>query len=572
MKKYLIGVLLFICLYSCKREFLEKQPQGSLSPDQIQNQTGVEALLTGAYGLLNGNVRGTWGSYSAAPSQWLFGEVASDNAHKGSVASDQPNMNLIEQHKSNSANDNLAIMWRSYYEGILRCNNTLATLKAVQAGAQAFKQERALQIEAEAKMLRGHYYFFLRRLFEKIPYVDETMTVIDAAAQTNDGDVFPKIESDFRFAMANLPDAKYNNEPGRVDKMAATAYLGKLLLYQKKYTEALPLFTKVIAARPVITELNYADNFDVTKKNGPESVFVVQHSVNPDGTGDNANVGDMLSGMSGNAPTICCGFFQPTFDLVNAFKTDADGLPYLDNGYRNDPYKSDFGLSTTEKTKYTLNTSLHFDPRLDYTVGRRGVSFLDYGVMPGDAWILDPVFGGPFTAMKTMVPKSKFGVETVPGQPFLTAQNVSLIRLADVYLMAAECEIEGGNLAEGLRLINLIRQRAAKLQPKTIDGSVNGQPAANYQVGLYKSFSSKEQALNALRFERRLELAMEGHRFFDLVRWGIAQDVIASYSAFEGRINPLYAGISFNPKKRYYPIPQDQIDRSGGLLKQDPNY
>lgn len=574
MKKITYSILLItlIVLHGCKQDFLDKVPQGELSPIQIETQEGVEGLLVGAYGLLNGNVNGTWGNYASAPSQWLFGEVASDNAHKGSTGSDQPNMNLIESHQPTSTNDNLSVMWRNYYEGIQRCNSTLRTLVAVQESEERFSDERAAQIQGEARLLRAHYYFLLRRLFARIPYIDENIPVTEAAVQPNDSDVYPQIVADLRFAVDNLTATKYNNEVGRVDRVVAQAYLGKVLLYLGEYDEALTLFNAVIASRPTIIGLNYWDNFDLDTENGPEAIFAVQHAVNPDGSGDNANVGDMLSGLYGTSPVGCCGFYQPTIDLVNAYKVDANGLPYLDNSYRDNPYISDLGLSGAAKTNYSVNTNLRFDPRLDYNIGRRGVQYLDYGVMPGDPWIRDPAYAGPFIIIKTMVPQSRFASHTVAGAPYITALDVNLIRLSDVILMAAECNIELGNLGEALRLVNLVRQRAANIPHKTLDGTEGGTPAANYQVGLYASFPNAEYARTALRFERRLELAFEGHRFYDLVRWGVAEQVVSSYSSFEGSLLEAYRGISFAPRNAYYPLPQDQIDQSRGTLQQDPNY
>lgn len=554
----------------CKQEFLDQVPQGQLSTDQITTTKGVEDLLIGAYGLMNGNISGTWGNYASAPSQWLFGEVAADNAHKGSNSSDQTFMNDIEHHKPTSINDNLSNFWNNYYEGIIRCNNTLSVLSKVQAGSGTkFEAARATMIEAEAKMLRAHYYFFLYRLFRNIPYLDENTTTSEAANIKNDQDVLPRIEADLQFAVANLSVEPPLGQIGRSTKTAAQAYLGKVYLYQKKYPEALALFKEVIAAKPAIGTLPFENNFQVATENGPESIFTAQHTINPDNSGDNANVGDMLGGLYGTAPVNCCGFNQPSIDLANAYKVDANGLPLLDDSYRNNPYVSDFGLSGADKTNYKVDQTLSFDPRLDYTVGRRGVPYRDWGIMPGDAWIRDPAFAGPFVGVKDMIDIAEFPGNTVSGEPYMTSLNVNLIRLADVYLMAAECAIETGDLAYALKMVNDVRARAAKLPPVMIGST----PAANYKVGLYPSFPSPEYARKAVRFERRLELAMEGHRFFDLVRWGIAKEAIESYSQFEGQFLPNNKGLTFDRSKHtYYPIPQAQIDRSNGSLTQNEGY
>lgn len=545
---------------SCGKEFLQKLPQGQLSEPQVGNKDGVEGALIGAYSILNGNVSGTWGNYASAPSQWLFGEVASDNAHKGSELTDQTPMNMIETYNAISTNDNLSQMWQVYFEGILRCNNTLKLLAADQAGPKEISAERAKEIEAEAKMLRGHYNFYLWRIFKNVPIITEAITTAEAQTIPNDKDITPTIEEDFKFAVANLPATKIKDEFGRMDKNAAKAYLGKLYLYQKKYAQALTLFKEVMAGKD-ITTMPYWNNFDVTKENGPEVVMVAKHAINSNGAADNSNVGDMLSGLYGSSPVGCCGFYQPTIDLVNSFQVDANGLPLSTTAYRATPYLSDLKNPTDS---YALDVTLKFDPRLDYTVGRRGVSYLDYGIMPGNAWIRDAKYAGPFVTIKTMIPVAQFATNAAPGANYLTGLDVNIIRLADVWLMAAECEVEANNLPGALKLVNDIRKRAATLPAKKTGTGAN---AAAYNVKPYPSFANQADARTAVRTERRIELAMEGHRFFDLVRWGVAKSVLESYSSFEGTYLPAYKGLTFSANSEYWPVPQVEIDRSNGALK-----
>ncbi len=570
MKLYykISALVVLLGIGACNESFLERSPQGQLADEQVQNTKAVEWLLTGAYGLMNGNRDGTWGNYASAPSQWLFGEVAGDNAHKGSELADQAVMFDIEMHTAISVNEHLSTMWNNYYEGVTRCNTTLRQLKVVQETAtDKFTDQRAREIEAEAKMLRGHYYFFLWRVFKNIPYIDETVPTAEAAKVPNNVDVLPMIEADFLFAVQNLPpDGKPLGDAGRVDQVAAKAYLGKVYLYQQKHAEALVLFKEVIDARPNLEGLPFLNNFDVNTENGPESIFAAQHAINPDGGGDNANVGDMLGGLYGSAPANCCGFFNPSFDLVNSFRVTSQGLPMLDGSFRTNPYKSDFGLTGSAKDNYTVDNTLAIDPRLDYTVGRRGVPYHDWGIMPGDAWLRDPAFSGPFVAYKHMIDQADFPGNTQSGGTnYVTSLNVNIIRLADVYLMAAECAAETGDLAYALARVNNVRARAATIPHK----SVGGAPVAAYDVKPYPAFANKDYALDAIRFERRLELALEGHRFFDLVRWGTAKQVLEGYSAFEGGLISSYRGLQFTEKNNYFPIPQEQIDRSGGTLVQN---
>ncbi|ALL04730.1 hypothetical protein AQ505_04060 [Pedobacter sp. PACM 27299] len=568
MKKinYIIFAICMITAAGCSKSFLEKNAQAELIPEQLTTQKGVEALLTGAYGLLNGNLNGTWGNYGAAPSQWLLGEAISDNAHKGSSDGDQPNMTALEIHEANSNNDNLENLWVRCFEGIVRCNNTLKYLALVQASDKSFPADRAAEIAGEARLLRAHYNFYLVRVFKNVPLITETTT---ESAVDNMKDIYPAIVEDLKFAVANLKPTSPKGEIGRVNQIAAKAYLGKVYLYQKKYLDALPLFNDVIAARPTIESLPFTNNFDVTKENGPEAIFSVQHSVGTDGTGgENGNVGDMLNFPYGSTPISCCGFFQPSFDLTNAFKVTPDGLPFLDGNYRLKPYISDYGMTDAEKLSYVLDRTIEFDPRVDYTMGRRGVEYLDWGIMPGDAWIRGVTIGGPFVAIKNVIKASEIAGNTGPGNPNVTGLNVNIIRLADVYLMAAECEVEAGSLPLAMNLVNKVRARAALLPKKQAVGG----NAAVYKVNPYLSFPDQVYGRNAVRFERRMELAMEGHRFYDLVRWGIAKKTMTDYFAFEGTYLKFLTKAVMEDKDEYFPIPQSQIDRSKGILKQNPGY
>src|SRR5690606_10012312 len=157
-------------------------------------------------------VSGTWDHYASAPSQWVFGEMAADNAHKGSELTDQTPMNMIESYNVISTNGNLARMWQVYFEGVLRCNNTLRLLEADQTADQEITEERAQEIQGEPRMLRAHYYFFLWRVFRNVPIISEAITTEEAQNIPNDQDVLPFIEEDLKFALANLPEGKINDE------------------------------------------------------------------------------------------------------------------------------------------------------------------------------------------------------------------------------------------------------------------------------------------------------------------------------------------------------------------------
>ena len=540
---------------SCSSDFLDVKPQGQLAPSQLETPSGVEASLISSYTMLNGSVSGTWGTYAAAPSHWLWGDVAADNAHKGSDPGDQPDLGAIETHNPITANSSLSEIWDRRFEGILRTNNTLKLLRNT---PELTSVPRGTVVQAEARFLRAHYYFDLWRLFKYVPYIDENTE--NPAAVANDKDIIADIEADMLYAQQNLPATKHLNQVGRADKHAANAYLGKIYLYQKKYAQALPLFQEVIAAKPDLVTLDFRDNFDVTRKNGPEAIFDVQASVQDGTGGDRGNVGDMLNNpFLGSLPVSCCGFFSPSFDLANAYRVDAQGLPDFQNHHAT-YFPSSFDAD------FQVPTQLALDPRLDYTLGRQGIPYRDWGIMAGNSWIRNPGYGGPFVPYKNVTDAAAIASHTVPGATNVNDLNIHLIRLADVYLMAAECYVHTGDLPAALILVNKVRERAAKLPAKQITVGGNKVNAANYKVSGYASFPDAAFALQAIQWERRLELALEGHRFYDLRRWGILQSTLADYAAYESKKLSYVVPIPEN--EFYYPIPQAQIDRSKGVLKQ----
>ncbi|GAB3225049.1 RagB/SusD family nutrient uptake outer membrane protein [Spirosoma arcticum] len=545
---------------SCSDRFLEVNPQAQLTPVQLQTSAGVEAALVGAYAMLNGNLYGQasyqFNTFSGAASLWVWGDVAADNAHKGSDPGDQPDIGAIETHNPISANIDLALIWEKRFEGVVRCNNTLKLL----AAATGLKSTpRAKTIEAEARFLRAHYYFDMWRIFKFVPYITDLTP--DPSAVANDKDIISDIEADMLFARQNLTAAKQNNEVGRADLNAAKAYLGKIYMYQRKYALALPLLNEVIAAKADLITMDFRDNFDVTKKNGPEMVFDVQSSVQDGTNGERGNVGDILNNpYGGSLPVTCCGFFQPSFDLANAYRVDANGLPDMANIHTS-YFPSSFDPN------FQVPVTLAVDTRLDYTVGRQGVPYRDWGLMAGNSWIRNPGAGGPFVPYRNVTDAAQIAAHTQPGISYLSDLNIHIIRLADVYLMAAECAANTNNLTTALTLVNKVRARAARLPKKQIEVGGAMIDAAMYNVGQYTSFTDLAMANRAIQWERRLEFAMEGgHRFFDLRRWGILKQTLDAYAAYESKKLSYVRTIS--KEDYYYPIPQSQIDRSQGVLKQ----
>ena len=425
-----------------------------------------------------------------------------------------------------------------------------------------------------------------------VPYVDETVTY-DAGNYfiSNDTLIWGAIENDFRYAMENLPEVMIAR--GRCNKYAAEAYLAKTYIFQGqsdagKFEKAKPLLDDLIqngvtAAGDHYALLpHYADNFNLDNKNSTESVFAAQMSTNDGGMGYNGNYGDVLNypypvdSDPNTAPGVCCGFFQPSQFLVNHFKTDAvTGLPDPDH-FNEVPVKNDDGLTSNQP--FTPETGT-LDPRLDWTVGRRGIPYLDWGTHPGHDWIREQESYGPYSPIKNTFYKSQLAQNSDPGfwTTGATPNNVNLVRYADVLLWAAEVEIEIGDREKGREYVNRVRGRAA--DPAGWVTLPSGQFAANYKIGIYTTpWTDKESALKALRYERMLELGMEGHRFFDLVGWGIADQEINGYLAKESTFRTYLQVAHFTKGvNEYFPIPQAQIDLSTGLdgvatLKQNPGY
>ncbi|CAG5007434.1 SusD-like protein P25 [Dyadobacter sp. CECT 9275] len=572
MKKFVIilsSVVLGI-LSSCSDSFLDVNPKAALSATTLQNKTGVNALLVGAYALLDGwaTAEGAYRSYNVGADNWVYGSVASDDAYKGTNAGDQPPISLIEQ--GNIAADNIYFRgkWRGMYDGIARTNDVLQTLEKATDLTDA---ERA-QIIAEARFLRGHYHFELKKMFNMVPYIDEKTydpLNLESTKLPNTTDIYPKIEEDLKAAYAVLPTSQ--SQPGRPTKWAAGALLAKVYLFQKKYPDAKVLLEAIVASNKYRLVDKYHDNFQASTNNNAESIFEVQYSVN-DGAagGENGNIGSTLNyPYGGGAFTTCCGFFQPSVNLVNSFKTDANGLPLLDT-YNDTDIPNDQGIeSTAPFTPYAGN----LDPRLDWTVGRRGIPYLDWGIHPGKAYIRDQAYAGPYSPKKHVMHKTD---PTFSSNNRLNANNFRLIRYAQVLLWLAEIEVEVGDLEKARGYVNQIRARAAK--PEGFVKNADGTPAANYVIKEYPAtWTDREFARKAVRFEERLELGMEGNRRFDLVRWGIAAENMNAYYAVEGNKRAYLKGSQFvKGKHEYFPIPIQEILNSqvGGkaTLTQNPNY
>lgn len=572
------GLLVVLFLGSCKKDFLEVPPLGSLNEKNLANSEGVDRLLTGAYSLLDG-VGGAGSGNGISSSNWVFGSIASDEAYKGSTLGDLPDIMPIETYSATPSNSLFNSKWRVLYDAIQRCNDVLR----IMALAEDMTAAQKSAVAAEVRFLRGHYHFEAKKMWNQVPYVDETITyAANNLNVPNNKDIWPEIEADFKYAVENLPATQ--PLPGRANSWAAKAYLSKVYVFQGKFVGAKSLLTEVINSGVTSKGQKYGlirfpDNFNAAHKNSAESIFAVQFSVNDNADGRNGNRGDRLNGPYNWGPLGGSGFFQPSQSLVNSFRVDENGLPFLDTFNELD-VKNDQGLTSIQP--FTPD-HMPLDPRLDWTVGRRGIPYLDWGNHPGQSAVREQATGGPYAPIKTVYYKSQQGVLSDASAQYgvHTANNYAIIRFSDVLLMAAEAEAQTGDLGRATELVNQVRQRASDpgswvhkyIDPNAPEKGFSQEPAANYKIGLYPVFGDLAFALKAIRFERKLELAMEGHRFFDLVRSKTAGTELSKYIAKEKTLRAHYSTVTFTEgKNEYFPIPQAQIDLSRAVLQQNPGY
>jgi hypothetical protein len=559
MKNIIISFLLIglmgIVFYACTEDFLDAPPQAALDEGTLGNQAGVEAALISAYSMLDG-WNDDWGTFSppwgGAGSNWVWGSVTSDDSYKGSESGDQLEIQQIELYQWAPGNVYFNVKFQALYEGIARSNATIGLMKKTEGLSEIDR------IEGEARFLRGHYHFDAWKMWKNVPYYTEED---DDFRKPNTEDIIPRIVEDFQFAANNLPSVQ--GAVGRATSGAAQAYLGKVLLYNGDYSGAKTQLDAVVNSGIYALSPCFHDPFTQELENGPEMVFSIQASVN-DGSseGQNGNFADRLNYPNGGGSFGCCGFHQPSQNLVNSHKVDANGLPM-----------------TSSFNDADVTSADPVDPRLDWTVGRDDVPFLEYGLHSPD-WIRARVFAGPYSAKKFIHDegeKSNVGWQTEQ----LSSINVPIIRYSDVLLMLAECEVEAGSLDRARELVNMVRARAAgcAIGPDGTATSIDdpGITWATYRVGTYDTpWSDKDAARAAVRFERKIELALEGHRLFDLRRWGVAKTVLNEYLAVESTKRVYLDVANFEDRHALYPLPSVQIELSKvddtPQLQQNPGY
>lgn len=560
-KKYLSLLAACSFLFAGCSDFLDMNPNGILDEESVSGVEQLDKLVISAYSMLGND------HYDIPFNLWPYGNVRSDDAYKGGRdESDIQDFHFYETSSNITANfgepDGL---WYNCYIAISRANNALRSLNNV--SEQDFPNKK-IRI-GECRFIRGHFYFLLKVLFKSIPYIDETVAIEDYGTISNialsNDELWQKIADDFKAAYDNLPESQ-GTDVGRANKYSAAAYLAKTYLYKAYRQDEKHNVTEINAEdlKQVLTfsnevmssdyglEDDFAYNFlPGSYENGKESLFAIQHSTD-DGTlygrlnfSDALNVPMKFSGS--------CDFQKPSQNLVNAYKT-VNGLPEF----------SDYN-----KADYNANTD-KVDPRLYHTVALPGVPYkYDKKNIFDESWTRNKAVYGLYSSLKENVAlNDPSSVLIVPFRA--NTKNKIVIRYADVVLMRAEALIELDREKEALPLINEIRERAKK-STGLIDY------AENVDIALYVDNVNcnwtKPYAREALRWERRLELAMESQRFFDLVRWGIADSVINTFYKEEAPKRTYYEDAHFEKNRaEYVPIPQQQINFSKQVYKQNYGY
>lgn len=563
-------------LFSCKG-YLDVQPQGALTPEQVATPETVDGLVTAAYAGIGNDV-----FTGSITSMWVYGSVRSDDAYKGGGSVDDlGEFNTYEQYVTTVATNNGSVFgfpstWTTAYAAISRINFALKSLNGLTDDQFPNKQLRL----GEMRFLRGHLYFLMKVMFNYFPWVDEVATndeilTISNRQYTSD-ELWNKIAEDFQFAIDNLPPSQ--SEPGRANQIAAKAYLAKTRLYQayvqdenhnvtsinaQYLNDVVDLTTEVINSGQYHLNDDFAKNFLYGYDNGPESIFAIQYSIN-DGTtfgriSESTGLNYSLAPQYG-----CCWFHIPSQNMVNAFQTTAAGIPNFD-------HFNDVALGDDDLTP----TGITVDPRIDHTIGLQGHPFkYQPDVIYDHGWERAAAIYGGFGNMK------EEQAATCPcfkkqGPFYGSSVNIDILRYADVLLWKAEALIQLNRQNEALPLINEIRTRAANSTGMT--RFANGDAPSNYHISNYIDGTNiswtKDNAWKALQWERRLEFAMESPRFFDLVRWGIAAEVLNDYLDVERTRHPFLTNAEFiKNRNEYFPIPQREIDFTKGLYIQNPGY
>ncbi len=535
-----------LSLTSCD-DFLDLKPTGTFTEEQLDDSS-IEGLMASAYAGLEAHFFGNNESFAGPITNWVF-DVRSDDALKG--GGDITMEQYIHQLEvSNVTSDNAVALdkWRNNYYAISRVH------KAMNAIENSNIANKATYL-GELKLLRAYFYFDLIRIFKQVPYFTENEDPNGKRADEYTRDqIFSFIKQDLVDAYSVLPEEQ--SQAGRFNKYVAAAVMAKVSAFTSSWSDVETYANYVIASNKYDFYDNYGDMSKIEFNNKKESIMAVQFST----ANNNAHINwsNLLNTTYSEGALFGTGddFFLGSQNLVDAFATDNNGLPYLDG--------SDHYVKTTENGDGNYDGNV--DPRLDFTVGRLGMPFR--GHTYNKKWCRAYDIYGEYSGKKGLIDPSS--PDMVQGFPWgASALNYCIIRYSDIVLLKAEALIEQNKqLDEARTLINDVRKKAQR----SIDGNYTPQDLdpfnANYNVGLYPSEGwTQEYARKAVRMERRLELAMEGNRWFDLLRWNTAVSTVNAYMQSEKRYHTYYAGNSISEDELYFPVPYEEVNNSNGLYK-----
>ena len=571
MKKIfnIFGAALLLCTLASCNDFLEEHvPQAALSEDQVKDPKNVESMVVAAYAIFTSAE-----DINSSFSMWNF-DVRSDDAYKGgNGTSDGDVFHQLEIEQGVlTTNWNINDMWVRLYNCISRVNIALSVLESCDDSFAA-KQQRI----AEMKFLRAYGHFLLKRLYKYIPFImnpnltyDE-YNVLSNRQFTND-EGWQQIINDLKEAFDTLPETQ--EELGRPTKGAAAAFLTKVYLY-KAYRQDDPETNQVTSInqddlKKVIeySDPKYYGNYGLEKdihnnfrpeesyENGRESIWAIQYSRNDGSTYGNLNWSyGLIPPSIPNVTDGGCDFYKPSQNLVNAYRTGTDGLPYIDTFNDQDYDKS----------------ADNADPRLFLTVGMPGMPYMfnkDYIIKKNHVWSRSNGLYGYNISLKHNVDPALINVYLIKGSYWASSMNRIVFRYADVLLERAEAYAQMDKTSEAISLVNDIRNRAGG--STQMIATYPADYGVSFKVNTYPGSYSKEDALKIVKMERRLELGMESERFFDLVRWGEAAQVLNKYYAEEIDNCNIYSEAHFTADKdEYLPIPFEQLSASNGHYVQN---
>ena len=572
--KYICAICVICGLMSCS-DFLDEQvPQATLTQDEVKNPEYIDNVLISAYaGLVSIE------DMNASFSLWNY-DTRSDDAYVGgSDFSDGEPFHRLEKGVGILTTDwPFSSIWTRFYNYLSRVSLSIDILASADQNNATIQQRTA-----EMKFLRAYGHFQLKRLFKKIPFVnklnmtEEDYNNLSNTEYTND-EGWQQIINDLEDAYAVLPEAQ--TEKGRPTKAACAAFLAKVYLY-KAYRQDDASSNQVTAineadlqkvveyTNPAIyTKAGYGlepdmhNNFrpEEQYENGKESIWAIQYSKNDGTVYGNLNFSYRL--IVPCIPKVHdsgCDFYKPSHNLVSAYRTNSDGLPMLD---------------TFADEEYTVGSAQTVDPRLFVTVGVPGTPYMfnpSFMIAESNAWSRSGGTFGYFVSLKQNVdPALTDSYLYLCDSQWASSMNRIVLRYADVLLMRAEAQAQLGQTSEAIALVNQVRERAAGMATSSVVSNYSNKYGVHYAVGKYSGSYSKEEAMKIIKMERRLELAMESERFFDLVRWGDAATVLNKYYSTESEKMNFLSGSQFTANKNeYLPVPFEQMAASNGHYTQN---